>query len=125
MKTAKAKCENVRNNSGYKKGRKTNTFYYKAGDEEENVQRYDLQLLYPDKSGGAVNKDKAVKGMKEFAQCAIEIAVEKKLSRSTALLMMRREMDLGVIHFDEGTAEEIVLFASQLALKAGLEPYPI
>lgn len=92
------------------------TFYYKAGD----YYKYDLQFLFPEKMPGKVDKDTVVKGMQDFARCAVEVARVKDLSKNTVVVMMKREMDIGAIEFDTETEEDILVFTHKLATKAGL-----
>ena len=96
------------------------TFYYKAGDDDNGVRKYDLQFLSPEKMPGKVDKDTVVKGMKDFARCAVEVARVKDLSYNTVVVMMKREMDIGAIEFDPETEEDILVFTHKLATKAGL-----
>ena len=103
----------VRNQTG-------STHYYKAGGAKNDGRLYDLQLGFPGGTPGVVDKDTVVKGMEDFAQCAVEVARGKRLSKHTVLAMMRREMDVGAIQFDSETAGGILDFAHQLADKAGL-----
>eukprot|EP00974_Lingulodinium_polyedra_P112719 10907995-Lingulodinium_polyedra.AAC.1 len=102
------------------RNRKRSTYYYKAGDEVNGVRQYDLQFLFPEKMPGKVDKDAVVKGMQDFARCAVEVARGKDLSKNTVIAMMRREMDIGVIQFDSETAEDLLGFTHKLADKAGL-----
>ena len=99
---------------------KRSTYYYKAGDVDNGVRMYDLQFLSPEKMPGKVDKDIVVKGMQDFARCAVEVAREKDLSRNTVVGMMKREMDIGYIEFDTETEEAILVFTHELATKAGL-----
>ena len=96
------------------------TFYYKAGDDDNGVRMYDLQFLSPEKMPGKVDKDTVVKGMQDFARCAVEVARVKDLSKNTVVVMMKREMDIGAIEFDTETEEDILVFTHKLATKAGL-----
>ena len=96
------------------------TLYYKAGDDENGVRKYDLQFLSPEKMPGKVDKDTVVKGMRDFARCAVEVARVKDLSHGSVLFMMKREMDIGAIEFDPETEEDILDFTEELATKAGL-----
>ena len=96
------------------------TFYYKAGDDENGVRKYDLQLLSPERMPGQVDKDTVVKGMQDFARCAVEVARVQDLSKNTVVVMMKREMDIGAIEFDTETEEDILVFTHKLATKAGL-----
>ena len=98
----------------------TPTFYYKAGDDDNGVRKYDLQFLLPEKMPGKVDKDTVVKGMQDFARCAVEVARVKDLSKNTVVVMMKREMDIGAIEFDTETEEDILVFTHKLATKAGL-----
>ena len=96
------------------------TFYYKAGDDDNGVRMYDLQFLSPEKMPGKVDKDTVVKGMQDFARCAVEVARVKDLSKNTVVVMMKREMDIGAIEFDTESEEDILVFTHKLATKAGL-----
>ena len=96
------------------------TFYYKAGDDDNGVRMYDLQFLSPEKMPGKVDNDTVVKGMQDFARCAVEVARVKDLSKNTVVVMMKREMDIGAIEFDTETEEDILVFTHKLATKAGL-----
>ena len=96
------------------------TLYYKAGDDVNGVRMYDLQFLSPEKMPGKVDKDTVVKGMQDFARCAVEVARVKDLSKNTVVVMMKREMDIGAIEFDTETEEDILVFTHKLATKAGL-----
>ena len=96
------------------------TLYYKAGDDENGVRKYDLQFLSPEKMPGKVDKDTVVKGMQDFARCAVEVARVKDLSYGSVVFMMKREMDIGAIEFDTETEEDILVFTHKLATKAGL-----
>ena len=96
------------------------TFYYKAGDDDNGVRLYDLQFLSPEKMPGKVDKDTVVKGMQDFARCAVEVARVKDLSKNMVVVMMKREMDIGAIEFDTETEEDILVFTHKLATKAGL-----
>ena len=104
--------------SPYSRGRPT--WYYKAGDDQHGVRTYDLQFLSPEKMPGKVDKDTVVKGMQDFARCAVEVAREKDMSKNTVVNMMKREMDIGAIEFDTETEEDILVFTHKLATKAGL-----
>ena len=42
------------------------------------------------------------------------------MPKNTVIDMMRREMDIGAIHFDLDTAEDILGFTHKLADNAGL-----
>ena len=99
---------------------KRSTYYYKAGDVDNGVRMYDLQFLSPEKMPGKVDKDTVVKGMQDFARCAVEVARVKDLSKNTVVVMMKREMDIGAIEFDTETEEDILVFTHKLATKAGL-----
>ena len=101
---------------------KRSTFYNKAGDVmyDNGVRMYDLQFLSPEKMPGKVDKDTVVKGMQDFARCAVEVARVKDLSKNTVVGMMKREMDIGYIEFDTETEEDILVFTHKLATKAGL-----
>ena len=81
---------------------------------------YDLQFLSPEKMPGKVDKDTVVKGMQDFARCAVEVARAKDLSKNAVLAMMTREMDIGAIQFDADTVQGILVFTNVLATKAGL-----
>ena len=98
--------------------------YYKAGDDDNGVRMYDLQLSsrrrMPGEVPGKVDKDTVVKGMQDFARCAVEVARVKDLSKNTVVVMMKREMDIGAIEFDTETEEDILVFTHKLATKAGL-----
>ena len=96
------------------------SYYYKAGDEVYGVREYDLQLLFPEKMPGKVETVTVVKGMQDFATCAVQVAMWKDLAKNTVIAMMRREMDIGVIQFDSETAEGILGFTQRLADDAGL-----
>ena len=96
------------------------TYYYKAGDEVGGVREYDLQFLLPEKMPGKVDRDTVVKGMQDFATCAVEVAKGKDLSNNTVIAMMRREMDKGAIQFDSESADGVLCFTHKLADKAGL-----
>ena len=96
------------------------TLYYKAGDDVNGVRMYDLQFLSPEKMPGKVDKDIVVKGMQDFARCAVEVARVKDLSKDRVVLMMEREMNIGAIEFDTETEEDILVFTHKLATKAGL-----
>ena len=96
------------------------TFYYKAGDYDTGVRKYDLQFLFPERIPGQVDKDTVVKGMRDFARCAVEVARVKDLSKNTVVVMMKREMDIGAIEFDTETEEDILVFTHELATKMGL-----
>ena len=96
------------------------TFYYKAGDYDNGARKYDLQFLSPEKMPGKVDKDTVVKGMQDFARCAVEVARVKDLSKNTVVVMMKREMDIGAIEFDTETEADILVFTHSLATKAGL-----
>ena len=96
------------------------TFYYKAGDDDNGVRKYDLQFLPPEKVPGKVDKDTVVKGMKDFARCAVEVARVKDLSKDTVVVMMKREMGIGAIEFGPETEGDILVFTRKLATKAGL-----
>ena len=100
--------------------RKRSTYYYKAGDEVKGVRQYDLQFLFPEKMPGKVDKDTVVKGMQDFARCAVEVAKRKDLSKNAVIAMMLREMEIGVIQFDTETADDVLGFTHKLADKAGL-----
>ena len=99
---------------------KRSTYYYKAGDVDNGVRMYDLQFLSPEKMPGKVDKDTVVKGMQDFARCAVEVARVKDLSKNMVVVMMKREMDIGCIEFDTETEEDILVFTHKLATKAGL-----
>ena len=99
---------------------KRSSYYYKAGDEVDGVREYDLQLLFPEKMPGKVETVTVVKGMQDFATCAVEVAKWKDLPKNTVIAMMRREMDIGAIQFDSETAEDILGFTERLADDAGL-----
>ena len=99
---------------------KRSTFFYKAGDDDNGVRLYDLQFLSPEKMPGKVDKATVVKGMQDFARCAVEVARVKDLSKNTVVVMMKREMDIGAIEFDPETEEDILVFTHKLATKAGL-----
>ena len=86
---------------------KRSTYYYKAGDEVNGVREYDLQFLFHEKMPGKVDKDIVVKGMQDFARCAVEVARVKDLSKNTVVVMLKREMDIGAIEFDTETEEDI------------------
>ena len=96
------------------------TFYYKAGDYDNGVRKYDLQFLFPERMPGKVDKDIVVKGMQDFARCAVEVARVKDLSNNTVVVMMEREMDIGAIEFDTETERDILVFTYKLLTKAGL-----
>ena len=95
------------------------TFYYKAGDYHDGVRKYDLQFLSPEMPG-QVDKDTVVKGMQDFARCAVKVARANDLSKHAVLAMMTREMDIGAIEFDTDTVLGILVFTNELATKAGL-----
>ena len=99
---------------------KRSTYYYKAGDVDNGVRMYDLQFLSPEKMPGQVDKDTVVKGMQDFARCAVKVARAKDLSKHAVLVMMTREMDIGAIEFDTDTVLGILVFTNELATKAGL-----
>ena len=69
---------------------------------------------------GKVDKDTVVKGMRDFARCAVEVARVKDLSYGSVVFMMKREMDIGAIEFDPESEEDILVFTHKLATKAGL-----
>ena len=96
--------------------------YYKAGDSDidNDIGVYDLQFLVPEKMPGMVDKDTVVKGMQDFASCAVEVARVNDLSKYTVLVRMKREMAIGAIEFDTETEEDISDFTHNLATKAGL-----
>ena len=96
------------------------TFYYKACDGDNGVRKYDLQFLSPEKMPGKVDNDTVVKGMRDFARCAVEVARVNEMSKNTVVVMMKREMDIGAIEFDTETEDEILVFTHKLATKAGL-----
>ena len=96
------------------------TYYYKAGDVDNGVRMYDLQFLSPEKMPGKVDKDTVVKGMQDFARCAVEVARVKDLTKNMVVDMMRREMDIGAIEFDKETEDRLLVFTDKLATKMGL-----
>ena len=87
---------------------------------KNGVRKYDLQFLSPEKMPGKVDNDTVVKGMRDFARCAVEVAMVKDLSKNTVVVMMKREMDIGAIEFDPEADEDILDFTDKLAAKAGL-----
>ena len=69
---------------------------------------------------GQVDKDTVVKGMQDFARCAVEVARVKDLSKNTVVVMMKREMGIGAIEFGPETEEDSLVFIRKLATKADL-----
>ena len=69
---------------------------------------------------GKVETVTVVKGMQDFATCAVEVAKWRDLPKNTVIAMLRREMDSGAIQFDSEIAEDILGFTQRLADDAGL-----
>ena len=69
---------------------------------------------------GKVDKDTVVKGMRDFARCAVEVARVNFLSSKCVVTMMKRDMGIGAIDFDPETEEDILVFTRKLATKADL-----